>query len=69
MPFLAVAAEVVDLGLERDDRRALSALLHAAAQEVDLFVSSDDVSGSNADHVLAAVGDAGGEARIFKLRL
>jgi len=68
-PLLAATADVVDLGLQKDHRRELADLLHGIAQEVDIIVSSAGVSGSDADHVAAAVGDAGGEARTFKVAL
>ncbi len=63
------AVEMVDLGLQRDDRAGLASLLHAAAEKVDILVSSGGVSGSDADHVAAAIADAGGAARTFKLAL
>ena len=63
------AVELVDFGLQRDDRAGLASLLHEAAKRVDILVSSGGVSGSDADHVAAAIGDAGGAARTFKLAL
>ncbi len=57
--------EVVDLGLQRDDRAALAALLGAAASIVDVLVSSAGVSGSDADHMASAIGDAGGTVQTF----
>lgn len=63
------SVDLVDFGLQRDDRAGLAALIGDAAGKVDLLVSSAGVSGSDADHVSAAVGDAGGMARPFKLAL
>ena len=61
--------EIVDLGLQRDDRPRLAGLLREAAGEVDVLVSSGGVSGSDADHVAAAIADAGGTATTYALAL
>ena len=63
------AVEIVDLGLQRDDRPRLAGLLREAAGEVDVLVSSGGVSGSDADHVAAAIADAGGTAATYALAL
>ena len=52
-------AEVVDLGILRDDRDELSARLAAAARGHDLIVTSGGVSTGEEDHVKAAVEAAG----------
>jgi molybdopterin molybdotransferase len=65
----APSIDIVDLGLRRDDRAGLAALLAEAAERVDVLVSSAGVSGSDADHVATAMIDAGGTARTLKLAL
>ncbi|MEJ0071612.1 MAG: molybdopterin molybdotransferase MoeA [Pseudomonadota bacterium] len=65
----AAPVDIVALGLQRDDRASLARLFGEMAGKVDILLSSAGVSGSDADHVAAAVADAGGQARIFKLAL
>jgi molybdopterin molybdotransferase len=56
----ASGAEVVDLGL-LPDRRGVIAEALAGAAGCDAIVASGGVSGSEADHLLGALRDAGGE--------
>jgi molybdopterin molybdotransferase len=52
--------EIVDLGRAADDRDGMTARLADVAGTVDLVVTSGGVSGSDADHCVAAVRAAGG---------
>ena len=61
--------EIIDLGRVKDDRRLLSETFAGAARHVDLIISSGGVSGSPADHVAAAIAEAGGSAELFRLAL
>jgi molybdopterin molybdotransferase len=58
-----------DLGLLPDDRAAISAVLRDAAGSHDLIIASGGVSGSDADHLPAAVADAGGVVETLRLAL
>jgi len=52
--------EVVDLGLVRDDRAALAAVIERAVREADVVITSGGVSAGDADYtrdILAAAGD------------
>ena len=49
----------VDLGRARDDRAALRATLDAAAQEVDVILTSGGASAGDEDHVSALLTEAG----------
>ncbi|SMX24676.1 molybdopterin-binding protein [Boseongicola aestuarii] len=51
--------EAVDLGHVGDDRAKLTALLDAAAQKVDVILTSGGASAGDEDHVSAALGEAG----------
>ena len=42
--------EVIDLGLVRDDRQALGAIVERAAREADVVITSGGVSAGDADH-------------------
>lgn len=61
--------EPIDAGLHRDDRDALAGTLDAAAAGADAVVCSGGASGSDADHVLAAIRARGGEACGVRLAL
>jgi molybdopterin molybdotransferase len=61
--------EIVDFGCLGDDRPLLSEAFARAAGDVDLIISSGGVSGSPADHVAAAVAEAGGRSELFRLAL
>jgi len=61
--------QLVDLGRLSDDRRILSRAFARAAGGVDVIISSGGVSGSPADHVAAAVAEAGGSAALIRLAL
>jgi molybdopterin molybdotransferase len=56
----ASGAEVVDIGLLPDRRDVIAAAL-AGAAGCDAIIASGGVSGSEADHLLGALRDAGGE--------
>jgi molybdopterin molybdotransferase len=60
-------AEVEDLGLLPDDPARLAAALRKAAAQADLILSSGGVSGSDADHLPAALAAAGGEVEVLRL--
>lgn len=60
-------AEVEDLGLLPDDPARLAAALREAAARADLILSSGGVSGSDADHLPAALAAAGGEVEVLRL--
>ena len=51
--------EAVDLGHVGDDRTRVSETLNAAAQEVDVILTSGGASAGDEDHVSAALGAAG----------
>lgn len=57
----AAGAEVVDLGLLPDDRPVIAGALARGAAGCDAVLASGGVSGSEADHLLGALRDAGGE--------
>lgn len=61
--------ELVDAGLHRDDPALLAKAMREAADNADAVVCSGGASGSDADHVLAAILTCGGEARSVKLAL
>ncbi|MGL4398128.1 MAG: molybdopterin molybdotransferase MoeA, partial [Hyphomicrobium sp.] len=56
---LTLGADVTDLGILKDDERALGAALQDAANSHDLVVTSGGVSTGEADYVRAAVERAG----------
>jgi molybdopterin molybdotransferase len=60
-------AEVEDLGLLPDDPDRIAAALRQAAARADLIVSTGGVSGSDADHLPAALVAAGGEVEVLRL--
>lgn len=57
----AAGADVVDLGLLPDQRAVIAAALVRDAAGCDAVFASGGVSGSEADHLLGALHDAGGE--------
>ncbi len=59
--LVAAGAEVVDLGLLPDRRDVIAAALRHRAGACDAVIASGGVSGSEADHLLGALRDAGGE--------
>jgi len=73
-PMLAALLEtpalrVTSLGRCRDDRGRLARRLGQIARSYDLLVCSGGVSGSDADHVVASVQDAGGVSTKLSLAL
>lgn len=58
---------LTDLGVLPDDPAALAAALWGAAREHDLILASGGVSGSDADHLPAALRAAGGEVEVLRL--
>lgn len=65
--FLAeLGAEVIDLGIVRDDREATRAALRQAATEADVIVTSGGMSEGDEDHVTAAV-QAEGRIDVWKI--
>jgi molybdopterin molybdotransferase len=65
--FLAeLGAEVIDLGIVRDDREATRAALRQAATEADVIVTSGGMSEGDEDHVTAAV-KAEGRIDVWKI--
>jgi molybdopterin molybdotransferase len=60
-------AEVEDLGLLPDDPARLAVALRDVAARADLILSSGGVSGSDADHLPAALAAAGGEVEVLRL--
>ena len=52
-------AEVIDLGILRDDRVALAAALNEAARDCDLILTTGGVSAGEEDHVRAAIESIG----------
>lgn len=67
--FASAATHVEHLGRHRDDRTALARAFAHAAVSFDLVICSGGVSGSDADHVVPAIRDAGGECRAMSLAL
>jgi molybdopterin molybdotransferase len=63
------ATQVDYLGRHPDDRLALAQAFANAAASYDLILCSGGVSGSDADHVVPAIEDAGGECRAMSLAL
>ena len=63
------ALRVTPLGRCRDDRGRLARRLAQMARSYDLLVCSGGVSGSDADHIVAAVHDAGGACAKLSLAL
>lgn len=57
----SAGADVVDLGLLPDDREVITQALAHDAASCDAIVASGGVSGSEADHLLGALRDAGGQ--------
>jgi molybdopterin molybdotransferase len=73
-PMLAALLEapslrVTALGRCRDDRVRLTRRLEQMARSYDLLICSGGVSGSDADHIVASVGDAGGVCTKLSLAL
>ncbi|HET6721049.1 MAG TPA: gephyrin-like molybdotransferase Glp [Rhodocyclaceae bacterium] len=65
--FLAeLGAEVIDLGIVRDDREATRAALRQAAATTDVIVTSGGMSEGDEDHVTAAV-RAEGRIDVWKI--
>ena len=58
---------LTDLGVLPDDPAALAAALGEAARGHDLILASGGVSGSDADHLPAALRSAGGEVEVLRL--
>ena len=65
----APALRITPLGRCRDDRGRLGRRLAQMARSYDLLVCSGGVSGSDADHIVAAVRDAGGACAKLSLAL
>jgi molybdopterin molybdotransferase len=65
----APALRVTSLGRCRDDRGRLTRRLAQMARSYDLLVCSGGVSGSDADHIVASVCDAGGVCTKMSLAL
>lgn len=65
----APALRITPLGRCRDDRGRLARRLAQMAHSYDLLVCSGGVSGSDADHIVAAVLDAGGACAKMSLAL
>jgi molybdopterin molybdotransferase len=65
----APALRVTSLGRCRDDRGRLTGRLGQMARSYDLLVCSGGVSGSDADHIVASVLDAGGACTKLSLAL
>ncbi len=63
------AIQIDYLGRAPDDRAALQEAFTGAASSYDLVLSSGGVSGSDADHVVPAIQDAGGECQAMSLAL
>lgn len=65
--FLAdLGAEVIDLGIIRDDRDATRAALRTAAEHADIIITSGGMSEGDEDHVTAAV-RAEGRIDVWKI--
>ena len=67
--FASPATRIEYTGRHRDDRLRLARAFALAASSFDLIVCSGGVSGSDADHVVPAITDAGGECRAMALAL
>src|SRR6478735_372297 len=63
------ATQVDYLGRHRDDRGTLARAFACAAASYDFIICSGGVSGSDADHVVPAIEDAGGECGAMSLAL
>ena len=63
------ATQVDYLGRHRDDQAALARAFANAAASYDLIICSGGVSGSDADHVVPAIREAGGECGAMSLAL
>jgi formate dehydrogenase accessory protein FdhD len=61
--------ELVDLGIVTDDARLLAEVIGRAVASADLVATSGGVSGSDADHIAAAVGAAGGSGRVLRIAI
>jgi molybdopterin molybdotransferase len=61
--------DLIDLGLQRDHPPRLAEALASAAEATDVIFTSGGVSGSDADHVPAALVSAGGSAELLRLAL
>jgi molybdopterin molybdotransferase len=61
--------ELIDLARQSDHLPRLAECLASAAETTDVIVTSGGVSGSEADHVPAAVVTAGGSAELLRLAL
>lgn len=59
--------DLLDLGLLPDDPRRLTAALRMAASDADLIITTGGVSGSDADHLPAALVAAGGTVEVLRL--
>jgi molybdopterin molybdotransferase len=62
-----LGCERLDLGLVRDEPRALARALREAAPLCDVIVTSGGISGSDADHLPAALHAAGGQVEVLRL--
>ncbi len=65
----APSARVENIGRHGDDRLRLARTFALASTSFDLIVCSGGVSGSDADHVVPAIRDAGGECLSMSLAL
>jgi molybdopterin molybdotransferase len=65
----APGARVENIGRHGDDRLRLARTFALASSSFDLIVCSGGVSGSDADHVVPAIRDAGGECVSMSLAL
>lgn len=61
-----LGAEVIDLGIVRDERTATRAALRQAAEQADLILTSGGMSVGEEDHVIAAV-QAEGHVDVWKI--
>lgn len=61
-----LGAEVIDLGIVRDERAATRAALRQAAEQADLILTSGGMSVGEEDHVIAAV-QAEGHVDVWKI--
>jgi molybdopterin molybdotransferase len=61
--------DLIDLGRQPDHPARLAESLALAAESADMIITSGGVSGSDADHVPAAVVGAGGSVELFRLAL
>jgi molybdopterin molybdotransferase len=67
--FTSPACQTTSLGRCRDDRDRLQRRLTQISRSYDLLVCSGGVSGSDADHIVSAVADAGGACAKLALAL